>query len=516
VAIPLLAGFLKANGIKVVTRDLNFDAAASYGVDICESAAREACEPPTLEGMNCPYFAAENALGAVADQYGGHWNVQVGFEYKSMPQTSSELALRAIHARSPFDEYFSSSVIPDILSIQPLVLGLCIACTNQLIPSLQLCRLLRDAGFVGFIVLGGNTISRLAKEMAVSGVFEFVDGFVTFQGEVPLLELYRAVSSGGAMKTVSQLTWRDNTGKIITNSGKGLFVPNNGKAPDYSGLPIGQYWGANYINLVAARGCYYAKCSFCAIPYGWGENGFAGMRDVELVYRDMLTCIDLYGINRFKFVDEALSPSFMRGLAARIRADNLHVEWEGYVRCEPAWVDIEFVEAVSEAGFRKGYFGLEIVPSDGRVHLNKRDQPAPEQLVTVCATSGIKVHLFCMFGFPGTGEDDAKRTADFVLDHRDCVDTADIFPWTYTKHTHVAGVEPVTTRDRDWTLEFTHRPVSPGVLSSDAIIEIAARYEELLWDEAPGLLHPVYRLVSPWSVRPGDLLCNTTMDHLHK
>jgi hypothetical protein len=448
--------------------------------------------------MNVPYFAAEDRLMALAAEYDGSWNAQIGFEYRSFSHRSSSQALLAVDAGSPFRAQFRDQVLPQVSREQPQVVGLCIASVFQLIPSLQLCKALREGGYPGFIVLGGNTVSRLAQEMAIDPVFDLVDGLVTFQGEQPLLELCQVISSGGSLSRVPQLVWRDR-GQIRQNPAGGGFDPGLAPTPDYTSLPVGRYWGENYLNLVAARGCYYGKCSFCAIPYGWGNGGFAGVRSPEAVCGDMLELRERHGINRFKFVDEALAPAFMRALAERILAEGLQVEWEGYVRLESAWYDDAFVDLVSRAGFRKGYFGLELLPSGGRDLLNKSDRPCPDALIKTCSSSGVKIHFFCMFGFPGTGEEEAWATVEYLLDNQDAVDTADLFPWTYAKHTQVAGAEPIVGSNNDWALELPHRPLRPGCLSSQAVAELASCCEDLIWREVPRFLHPTYRLVSPWS-----------------
>jgi hypothetical protein len=195
----------------------------------------------------------------------------------------------------------------------------------------------------------------------------------------------------------------------------------------------------------------------------------------------------------------------MRALSDKINADGVNFEWEGYVRFESAWYDQRFVDHVSRAGFRKGYFGLEIVPSNHRDFLKKSDRPKPETLLRTCSSGGVKSHLFCMFGFPGTGETEAADTIEFLLKHQDQIDTADIFPWTYAKHTNVPGVQPCLDPAQDWALEYDHTSFRKDVLSSSAVLELASRHEELLWQEVPRFLHPTYRLVSPWSKKTGRL-----------
>lgn len=103
-----------------------------------------------------------------------------------------------------------------------------------------------------------------------------------------------------------------------------------------------------------------------------------------------------------------------------------------------------------------------------------------------------------MFGFPGTGRKEAEKTIEFILDHRDMIDTVDLNAYTYAKHTNVPGIEKIIKANEDWALEYEYRGVSAGILSSKEVEKLAAEMEEVVWTECPRLLHPTYRLVSPW------------------
>ena len=498
VALPLLAGHLRAVGIDVWLRDLNIEAATAVGVKISGDSAGAGSAVGSLEAMNEPYFEAEDHLMKEARQFGGTWNAQLGFEFFDAPQRSSTQSVEAISRCSPFTQFFEQSVLPEVARRQPDIIGMSIASTYQLLPAFQLAHLLKTSGYEGFIVLGGNTITRLRRELAFPRLFDFVDGLVSFQGERPFERLCHGVEHVGSLDLVPNLIWRDD-GRVRENPTSPPSHPDAAVVPDYRDLDLAQYWGTHHLNLVGERGCYYGQCSFCAIPYGWAEGGYAGGRSVSSVYDDIQVLIERHDTRRFKFVDEALSPRFMRQLAERLLRDDVRIEWEGYTRFEPAWSDAAFVELVGRAGFRKGYFGLEILNSAHRPSLRKGDAPRVETLLTLAQDAGVRVHFFCMFGFPGTSSDDAERTADFLLTHESVIDTADIFPWTFAKHTTVAGVEPVVKVGQDWDLEFDHRPTRAGVLSRSEILEMTERHEERLWACAPRLLHPLYRMTSPWT-----------------
>jgi hypothetical protein len=285
-ALAGLKAFLRQNGIDdVLIRDLNHEVAARFISPINALTAEAACTGGhSLAAMNEPYFTSEDRLMTIAQRFGGKWNAQLGFWYDSHPERSSQAAFEYVLKPSPFDRYVDL-FLPQLLAERPEVIGLCLASVYQIIPALKLARELRQRGYQGFIVLGGNTVSRLARELAIPPVFEFVDGLVTFQGEIPLLRLCQALSSRRSLASVPQMIWYDG-GEIRVNEPSELLDLLTLAAPDYEGLDVGGYWGHNYLNVVAARGCYYGKCQFCAIPYGWGSDGFAGVRPPRLMVRE--------------------------------------------------------------------------------------------------------------------------------------------------------------------------------------------------------------------------------------
>lgn len=497
-AVPLLKSFLEAHEVDVIARDVNFDFSCSIGVHLNAKSAGSGCVGESLDKMNEVYFEAEDRLSQVASNYGGEWNAQLGFSYNDSPERSSQSSHDALFRSSPFDNYHRTQLIPEIFRFDPHIIGFCLAAVQQLVPTLQLAKQLRDSGYSGLIILGGNTVSRLAKEMSLDWIFDLIDGLITFQGEIPLLSLCKAIQTNDSLDRVPGLIWRDSSGLIRQNSERAPISPDLVNAPDYSDLSTGKYWGSNYLNLMAARGCYYGKCDFCAIPYGWGSSGYGGVRSVEHVCQDIASLVHRFGIRRFKFVDEALSPAFMRALSNELIRGNIDIEWEGYVRFESAWYDKEFVRNVAAAGFRKGYFGLEVLPSRSRSALNKHDCPQPNILLPLCSDYGVKVHFFCMFGFPGTGRPEAEETTNYLIKNKHLIDTADIFPWTYVKHTKVPGVEPVYAKDMDWSLELDYKSSRSDVMVKESIFDLASEFEEALWENTPRFLHPLYRLVSPW------------------
>jgi len=500
IALPLLKSTLETSEVEVTVRDLNWEVAEYHCVHINQREALEAVQNGTMETMNEPYFRAEDRLMSVAKKYSGEWNLQLGFKFDKFSSSSSNDIRDALPVNSPFTEFFKCVVLPSVTKGSPELIGFSIASVYQLIPSLHLTWLLRKAGYEGLIVFGGNTVSRLRKEIAATPwLFDLVDGFIVFQGEIPLVNLSSRFLRRDCFPSVPNLIWRDGN-EVKVNAARQYQNPNFVPTPDFGDLPVGQYWGVNYLPLVAARGCYYGQCIFCAIPYGFGERGFSGIRSTGMVFDDIRTLLDKHDISRFKFMDEALPPRILRDLPEWILEARLNIEWEAYLRLERQWLDRNFVGRVAMSGFRKGYFGLEIFPEETRRQLGKSD--GAKNILRVlenCYETGIKVHLFCMFGFPGTGRKEAERTIDFILEHKDWIDSVDLNAYTYAKHTSVPGIEKIVKPDEDWALEYEYRGLSKEIMNSREVEELATEMEEIVWTDCPRLLHPTYRLISPWT-----------------
>ncbi|MBW7963822.1 hypothetical protein [Bradyrhizobium sp. BR 10261] len=184
-----------------------------------------------------------------------------------------------------------------------------------MLTTFEFVRLLRAAGYEGFVALGGNQISRIAKDMKHDWVFDLIDGLTTYQGERALDELYQSIKVGAPLDGIPNLTWRNADGEIVENK-IDLLRPNQFALLDFEGLPHDEYWGAKYFTMVGARGCFYGKCSFCAIPFGWGPNNYVGMSAGGAVVRAMKDAYKQFGVRRFKFIDEALHPKMLREMDA--------------------------------------------------------------------------------------------------------------------------------------------------------------------------------------------------------
>ena len=494
-AIPLLKSHVASKGHAIKAYDLNLGIAKFYDLNVDISNVQSF----SLDSLNDPYFSVEDTLSSVASKFDGEWNLQLGFNSLRYSSASSQQVIEASRMELPFTSYYKSVVLPLVSKEKPGIVAFSIASASQLIPTFHLCWLLRQYGYDGKIVVGGNVISRLKNEVKIDGLFDLIDVFVFFQGEISFALLCDAISQNKELHDIPNIIFRDNYNRIIETENITFRNPNIFPTPDFDGLPVGQYFGINYLPLIASRGCYHNACNFCSIPFGWGEGGYGGMRSSELIYKDMSSLKKKHGNYRFKFMDESLNPSLMSALSKIILQSHDYYEWEGYARLEKIWQNNTFTSLISKAGFKKVYFGLEIYPDASRTLLNKDDYAVRIiDILRNCYDSGIKVHLFCMFGFPGTGRKEAEETIEFILANIELIDTIDINGFSYSKHTFIPSLKKIEHPLNDWSLEYDYVPLEKDALKPEEIKDLVSDLEEVIWRQHPKLLHPTYRLLSPW------------------
>jgi hypothetical protein len=498
-ALPLLAGALRRDGHSAYLADWNIEVSKRFGARITEDQARAISDDLDFGSMNGPYSAAQDALlGGLAGTT-ATWDPQLGYSDSAYDSSDPAAIREALEAPSPIDGVLTDLAQGLLSESRPRIIGFSISVPGQILPCFYAVRALRKCGFRGIIVLGGNVITRLASKMALTWVFDWVDALVVYQGELVLPALCRA-SEGRDWTTIPNLVWRD--GDQIHANSTHVLTPSQFGAPDFRGLPLEDYWGAQFLTAVGSRGCYYGRCSFCSIPYAWGNDGFLGNDTPTAIVQQFETGISRHGIHRFKFIDEALHPGLLSLVADIVIDRGLKVEFEGYARLDQSWLSPRLLSRLSKAGLRKLYVGIEIAGSKNRILLNKSDNADPGKFLTSLSDHGILAHLFCMFGFPGTGEDDAVATVEFALQHEPHIDTLDILPFHYANHTVVPGAIIVDEPERAWALTHRYLPTVPGALSMEGVSELARAYENYVWVTNARWIHPVYRLASPWTPTP--------------
>lgn len=496
IAGPLIVGYLRGVHQSAHFLDLNIEVANKFGKKIDAQSVRRACESASEASLDDTYFLAEDEVNRVALAWGGGWSLREGFQFSDCDSGDPRSVLAASEREAPYSAWALGRISELVLDHDPMIIGFTITVPSQLVAAFHLARQLRALYPNRLIVAGGNMVTRLITEMSLPEVFDCFDALIRFSGEETLLQLLRALETNSNWRDVPNIVFYDNQ-TVVANVNRHP-KPHQFSLPSFTDVDKDAYWGFTYLPAIISRGCYYGKCTFCAIPYTWGPEGFLGNDDPQRIAKAVMDDADSAGVTRRKFIEESLHPSMVRRMSEAFLTQGQRVTWEGYARLDAPWFEGDLLGRAARAGLKKLYVGLELIQGAGRNAMNKKDIARPAEFLRRCADVGVLVHLFCMVGFPGSTADEALDTVAFLLDNRCRIDTLDMVGFEYAKHTIVPGIRRRPTH-RDWALTTSFEPERPDIMAPDEIEFLSKNLEDLLYDENKKWLHPIYRMYSPWA-----------------
>jgi hypothetical protein len=491
-AMPLLAGAVRDYGWSALTWDLT----ASFYRSMSRLPQRREIVGATFRNdfdeLDRLYFKWEDQFRKYPfDRPGYSFSLLSGFSFGDLSGLPLAAVAQAIRTNGTiFDGFYRETVIPRLIALNPSVVGVTIASRHQVIPALHLLQLLREALPECMIVLGGNVVTRLRNSAAFGVLQSHADQVVSYQGDAAFKRTIAAIAASAT----------GARGMVPATDGDERIPYPEWPLPCFDGIDFEDVVGIPVLPYVSTRGCYWGKCSFCAIPAGWANGGYAGTAAAEFVFDQLVRMEEETGIARIKFVDEAIAPSKVGRLSGLLRKHGASIEWEAYARLEREWENAAFMEAAYAGGLRKLYLGLEQAPTTNRQVLNKNDKGDIFRIMSACQRSGVKLHLFCMVGHPGSRVDDAWATTRFLIDHQDAIDTADLVGFRLDRGTTVPGVRAVPGPNCDWETSSRYEPTEDDILPHAAVLEIELECQEAIWQSVPRLLHPFYRIVGPWTL----------------
>lgn len=462
-ALPTLTAYLRQNRVHVIQRDLNvevFDEILSRRY-INQTLARLQRRKRTLNKnvqpqtewalQQGPRLAkrVERAKAGIRSQafYDGPiglkhiHTVLECLEIASLPYHPANLHLQGYEAAGPSDnsrfllhgvqdeqhnmflDIYRRILLPDIIHMQPHIVGISIPSMAQMLPGLTAAYLIKQAGLDCHITVGGPHISMLRAQLPdVPALFNLIDSAVVFDGEQPLLQLAIAVANQQKLDHIPNLIHRDGS-CIRANQRKEPDKITDLPLPDFDGLPLDRYLAPELaLPLLTARGCYFGKCAFCNVGYGEPES-FSQLRAQQLADQ-MLALYQKYNVRHIFFSDEAVTPRNLRDLSKIMvgRPENLH--WGGCVRFEKV-ISHQLLSSMYAGGCRMILFGLESASEAIIDHMIKGTQlPHMSRILQESSQAGIWNHTFFFFGFPGETIENAQETVNFLYAHKPYINSA--------------------------------------------------------------------------------------------
>jgi anaerobic magnesium-protoporphyrin IX monomethyl ester cyclase len=508
-AVPMLTGFLRANGVEVLPIDANVEAFDALLEEKSLGALRDRLETrlAELNGKNALTHPDQLEYAALtrarADAHAAPHGIarakktfrdEIAFHdpdaYASAVATV-EAALRVVSAThhplhldftayrtpfglttmdeverasrpdaDPFDDYVMNDLIPRLREAKVDVVGLSVCFPGQLQPAYAFAlKIKRELPHV-HVTCGGPGITQMLIRLSGHRLARALGPFDTacvFEGENTLLSLVRAIAENKPLRECTNVVVRDKLMGARFLAGHGMEDLKALPPPDFDGLPLAKYFSPRLVlPYDPTRGCYWGKCTFC--HYGLAEVGTASYRerDVAAITQHLRALSEKYGTRHFYLSQDSVAPKTIVKLSQAIIDDGLDIRWATDLKPEK-YLTQERADTLRKAGAVACALGVE--SGSDRV-LKLIDKGAPVEVVSTVvdhlSNAGIAAEAMCFTEFPTETHDEALQTLDFLADRRDRIAVYIVGEFGLTHGSLVAQSPALFGIRETWELEGDH------------------------------------------------------------
>ncbi len=478
-AVPALAASLRAQGVRVVSVDLN----RRFLADLLEKIRAMPTPPDDPLSLAIRFLQRRSSLGSfdmglvdlllALAQNKGLFSLGPVPEQRSYPSQNTFLD-------------FVNRVLTEELAEPVDLAAISLASFEQLPAGLTAARCLKKRALARSVVIGGPAVTLAPLEFLERLLSRAdIDGAGLGMGEEVLLSLARASAAGVAAPSIAGLVTRGEPTPPARPPKDLDHLPT----PDFSDLPA-EVWAApdRALPIRFALGCAWGRCTFCDSRR---IHPRARFRSPHLVAGDLETLARRHGSRRFLLIGDTLPPAYAGRLARELRSRGSDVKWWSYLRVDPAF-DRALLAELAEAGCEKVTLGVE--STDPRI-LSAMDKgygpEAVEPMIDRLLECGISVKVNLIFDFPGQTYDQALKDLSFAQDIVDRVDSLAAFPFVLSRWSRIAespekydieipretepGERGFVQRDGPHLLDFRRR----SGMTRDQVAELAGLYGEL-------------------------------------
>ncbi|MBN1626611.1 MAG: radical SAM protein [Deltaproteobacteria bacterium] len=290
--------------------------------------------------------------------------------------------------KNPFYGYFRERLISQLSRSSNDHIGISLNFLSQALTAFSMIGLFKKEYPNVKIILGGGLVTSWIKRPGWKNPFSgLVDEMVAGPGEEYIRGLLGIDGKDGHCRPVyDQFRLKDYLSP-------GLILP-------YS----------------ASSGCYWQKCLFC--PEKAEGNPYKPI-SVDLVLEDLESLINRHNPALVHFLDNAMSPSLLKGLIDR----PLTAPWYGFARMTDHFKDPDFCTGLRNSGCALLKIGIESGNQNVLDQLQKGiDLETASIALKNIKKAGIGTFLYFLFGTPPEGHSEAMQTLDFVKRHHGEID----------------------------------------------------------------------------------------------
>lgn len=410
IGLPVLAGWLNANGVGTQIIDINAHflfrwLSTPYALDLLKNRWLSRDE---AFRKKCPEYkiSIDKCVQPNADQIA---YVRVYTELLNPPLKSWHLH-DVISASLAKDELFEA-VYDEFLkepAKEALFIGFSMESHEQLPAALYISRRLKEENPGIKIVFGGPwATASLSVINKWDALFSLVDYVCFYAGELPVLGIARHLQGIGEIKDIPGIAWLDGNKVAMTP----LDAPpgiRNAPIPNFDGMPL-EIYPQRKLAVRNSSGCIYGKCTFC---YHCFPNNRYQERSPETTVKEMFYLAKKYGMYDFEFADLSVSPQMLMSISKCILSLGGGITWNAMTRADYPY-SANFAKLLFMGGCRELSVGVEIQDNSERIKLNKGIRDGNfEKMLESCIRAGIHVNAF-LLNYPGVDPEKFLRSMDY-------------------------------------------------------------------------------------------------------
>jgi hypothetical protein len=227
------------------------------------------------------------------------------------------------------------------------IIAFSVAFGGQLSETIQLCRLIRNNYPENIILLGGSQIN-LLEEWQINELVnsDFFDAIVIGNCETMIKNIINNATRSYATKVI-------RTPPLTSNDLKDLPIP------DFNDGEIEDYYGSLALPVLATKGCYWGKCTFCDYAK---MNAFCTPKYISRPVNEVLDEINEHRstkhVTEFQLISDGISPAWYSKLSKQAIKRNIPLSTWSYM-LHSKNLTPDFLRLLKQAGVRAVNFGSE-------------------------------------------------------------------------------------------------------------------------------------------------------------
>ena len=328
----------------------------------------------------------------------------------------------------------------EIIKENPDFVAVSLNSSSQIVAGLTLTSLLKQKT-KAHINIGGNFFGRIANELENhEDFFElFADSVSVEEGEGPIIELAKYINGEIEVSKVPNLLYRQDK-KILKNPNMKPVKLNDIAPVNLDGYELNKYFAPQIVlPFQSSRGCYWGKCSFCDQDFGQNFN----VKDVDKVVDEMKFYKNEYNIDKFEFIDESVSPTYMSELSDLLLKNDMNISYFCDARLESLFTK-EILQNAAKSGLKMVMWGLESGSEKVMRLINKGiDLDKRFEILKNAKDAGIWNFAFIFFGFPAENVEDANKTIEMLVNNKDVIHSYGRSVFTMGRHSKLAEAPKV-------------------------------------------------------------------------